>query len=168
MNTAKVILLFVLTKYFSTFIHIIFYFSCILSKLPTTYNSTPTATPSTASGRARGAPSPRLACPSAYSQPDTLAGARKAPQCGGGLASETRISGLFSKGDHSMYQLFRLSYWDVFCIGTTTLKRLLPATYWGILLIQKKQILRFCSVFHRKTCKKCYFTNILVQKRVIN
>ena len=28
-----------------------------------------TATPSTASGRARGAPSPRLACPSAYMQP---------------------------------------------------------------------------------------------------
>lgn len=29
---------------------------------PPTYNSTPTATPSTASGRAMGTPSPRLVC----------------------------------------------------------------------------------------------------------
>ena len=53
-------------------------------------------------------------CPPAYSQPDTRAGARKAPQCGGALACESTLQGKFAGCDCSNYQLFRFSFRDGF------------------------------------------------------
>jgi hypothetical protein len=50
----------------------------------------------------------------AYSQPDTRAGARKAPQCGGALACESKLQGKFAGCDCSNYQLFRFSFRDGF------------------------------------------------------
>ena len=55
-----------------------------------------------------------LATSPAYSQPDTLAGARKAPQCGGALACESKLQGKFAGCDCSNYQLFRFSFRDGF------------------------------------------------------
>ena len=51
---------------------------------------------------------------SAYSQQDTQAGTRKAPQCGGALACETKLQGEIDGHDCSNYQLFRCSSWDSF------------------------------------------------------
>ena len=45
----------------------------------------------------------------AYMQPSTHAGTRKAHQCGGGLACESKLQGKFAGCDCSNYQLFRCS-----------------------------------------------------------
>ena len=50
----------------------------------------------------------------AYMQPTTQAGTRKAPQCGGALACESKFQGKFAGCDCSNYQLFRCSSWDGF------------------------------------------------------
>ena len=51
---------------------------------------------------------------SAYSQPDTQAGTRKALQCGGAFACESKLQGEIDGHDCSNYQLFRCSSWDSF------------------------------------------------------
>lgn len=61
-----------------------------------------------------GAGGGSLATSPAYSQPDTQAGARNAPQCGGALACETKLQGKFAGCDCSNYQLFRCSFRDGF------------------------------------------------------
>ena len=53
-------------------------------------------------------------CSLAYMQPTTQAGTRKAPQCGGALACESKFQGKFAGCDCSNYQLFRCSSWDGF------------------------------------------------------
>lgn len=53
-------------------------------------------------------------CSVAYMQPTTQAGTRKAPQCGGALACESKLQGKFAGCDCSNYQLFRCSSWDGF------------------------------------------------------
>ena len=53
-------------------------------------------------------------CPSEYSQPTTQAGTRDAPQCGGALASESKLQGKFAGCDCSNYQLFMCPSWGGF------------------------------------------------------
>lgn len=55
-----------------------------------------------------------LVVPAAYFQPITQAGTRKVPQCGGGLACESKLQGEIDGYDYSNYQLFRCSSWDSF------------------------------------------------------
>ena len=51
---------------------------------------------------------------SAYSQPDTQAGTRKALQCGGAFACESKLQGEIDGHNCSNYQLFRCSSWGSF------------------------------------------------------
>ena len=46
----------------------------------------------------------------AYIQPSTQAGTHEAPQCGGGLASESKFQGRIDECDRSNYQLFRCPF----------------------------------------------------------
>ena len=61
-----------------------------------------------------GAGGASLVVPAAYFQPITQAGTRKVPQCGGGLACESKLQGEIDGYDYSNYQLFRCSFWDSF------------------------------------------------------
>lgn len=65
-------------------------------------------------GATPGAGGASLVVPAAYFQPITQAGTRKVPQCGGGLACESKLQGEIDGYDYSNYQLFRCSSWDSF------------------------------------------------------
>ena len=62
------------------------------------------------------------------------AGARL-PSAAGGLASETKVSGLFSKDDYSEYQLFKFSCRGVSNNSISRVMRLLSIIYWGKTII---------------------------------
>lgn len=89
-----------------------------------------------------------LVMPLAYTHPTPRQGRRKAPQCGGPLASELMVSGLFSKGDCSIYQLFRFSVWVTSYKGVVYVIRLLSIIYRGetIIHIQKNRKYIFNSI----------------------
>lgn len=75
-------------------------------------------------------------------------GHARALQCGGALASELMVSGLFSKGDCSIYQLFRFSVWVTSYKGVVYVIRLLSIIYRGetIIHIQKNRKYLFNSI----------------------
>ena len=66
----------------------------------------------------------------------------------GALASELMVSGLFSKGDCSIYQLFRFSVWVTSYKGVVYVIRLLSVIYRGetIIHIQKNRKYLFNSI----------------------
>ena len=78
-------------------------------------------------------------CPSAYLQPITQPGTRKAPQRGGRLASESKLQGKFAGCDCSNYQLFRYSFWVGFYRAVRRLNHWLLTIYRGKRIILTKQ-----------------------------
>ena len=87
------------------------------------------------------------------------AGARL-PSAAAGLASETEFSGLFSKGDCSIYQLFRLSVWVALNSDAVDIKRILSIIYRGETIIHtQKKRKKNISLVQRKINKiKDFFT----------
>lgn len=167
LNTAKVVLLFVLTKYFSTFIRIIFNFFCILTTPPTTHNSTPTATPSTASSAGRWArPRPVWRVrPHIHSRPPRRAHATLL-SAAGSLACESKLQGKIEDSDCSNYQLFRCPSWDVFYRSACRLKRWLLTFYRGERIIRNVRNTlnsdRFYSkIRNKKTISKEKYTKTI-------
>ena len=65
---------------------------------------------------------PSLASSTAYSQPAPQAGTHVTPQCGGGLASESKLQGEIDRCDYSNYQLFMCSFRVCFYIAVCQLK----------------------------------------------
>lgn len=148
MNTAKVVLLFVLTKYFNTFICIVFFFLASFQNHRRHTTAKTTAAPRLLQGERWARPRPIWRVrPHIHSRPPRRAHATLL-SAAGTLASELMVSGLFSKGDCSIYQLFRFSVWVTSYKGVVYVIRLLSIIYRGetIIIIQKNRKYLFNSI----------------------
>ena len=68
-------------------------------------------------------PAGGVSAASIFAAGGTDRGTDKTPQCGGGLASESKLQGKIDRCDYSYYQLFRYSFRVSFYISLHRLKR---------------------------------------------